>query len=340
LNSCPFIRVTMNSKKEINMNKKLKSPFAIISFVLLSTLCFAQNPLNFGSNIRTADPSGHVWKDGRMYLYTSHDEECQPDFYMKNWHVFSSDDLINWTDHGPILSVDNLSWADNYAWAPDCAYKNGKYYFCFPAGTGMKDRVNPANSNKWMGIGIAVSDSPRGPFADAIGAPLWKEPYANDPCLFVDDDGKAYLYFHGGDDYLVAEMADDMLRIQGDFYKMDMGGYEPEMEGPWVFKRNGIYYFTMPENNKALTYYMSRSPKGPWEYKGLIMEQEGERNNHHSIVEFKGNWILFYHRWLDNGSNCGAQRHSCAEYLYFNDDGTIRKVKRTDEGLAARPAMQ
>ena len=81
----------------------------------------AQNPLNFGSNILTADPSGHVWPDGKMYLYTSHDLDCQADFFMKDWHVFSSSDLVNWQDHGAVLSVDKLSWADNFAWAPDAA---------------------------------------------------------------------------------------------------------------------------------------------------------------------------------------------------------------------------
>ncbi len=101
---------------------------------------FAGNPLDFGSNIKTADPSGHVWADGRMYIYASHDEECQEDFWMKDWHAFSSADLVNWTDHGAIFHVKDIAWADNYAWAPDAAYKNGKYYFCFPAGTGHKDR--------------------------------------------------------------------------------------------------------------------------------------------------------------------------------------------------------
>jgi beta-xylosidase len=306
----------------------------LILTVLVTSACSSNNPLNLGSKMRTADPSGHVWADGRVYLYTSHDQECQEDFWMKDWRVFSSDDLVNWTDHGSCLSVDDLTWADNFAWAPDCAYKNGKYYFCFPAGTGFKDRVNPENSTKWMGIGIAVSDSPTGPFVDAIGGPLWKEPYANDPSLFVDDDGKVYLYVHGrGIDFHVVEMADDMKSIKGKFVKMDMGGYEPKMEGPWVFKRKDKYYFTMPENNRVLTYYMADSPKGPWTYKGQFMEQEGERNNHHSIVEFKGQWILFYHRWLDIDSKCGKQRHCCAEYIYFNEDGTIKPVKRTDRGV-------
>lgn len=303
----------------------------LLYLLLITSNCFSQNPLNFGSDIKTADPSGHVWKDGKMYLYTSHDEECQEDFWMKDWHVLSSSDLVNWTDHGACLSVDNLKWADNYAWAPDCAYKNGKYYFCFPAGTGIKDRINPENSTKWMGIGIAVSDSPTGPFTDLIGEPLWTKPYANDPCLFVDDDEKAYIYIPG---YRVYELADDMKSVTGDFYKMDMGGYEPKMEGPWIFKRNGKYYYTMPEENRILTYYMADSPKGPWTYKGAIMEQENNANNHHSIVEFKGQWILFYHRWLDSDSSCGKkQRKCCAEYLYFNEDGTIPEVKRTDKGV-------
>lgn len=314
--------------------KNFTIPATLILILLISSIVFPKNPLNFGSNIRTADPSGHVWADGKMYLYTSHDEECQPDFWMKNWHVFSSSDLVNWTDHGACLSVENLSWADNYAWAPDCAYKNGKYYFCFPAGTGVKDRRNPANSTKWMGIGIAVSKSPTGPFKDAIGGPLWQEPYANDPCLFIDDDGQGYIYFHGGSDYLVGEMADDLLSIKGDFYKMDMGGYEPKMEGPWIFKRDSIYYFTMPERNRVLSYYMGKSPKGPWEYKGVIMKEEAASNNHHSIVEFKGQWILFYHRWLNINSACDKkQRHCCAEYIYFNEDGTIQEVERSEIGI-------
>ncbi len=319
---------------------KLHNTLLTICLSLISTLAFAQNPLNFGSNIRTADPSAHVWEDGRLYIYASHDEECQEDFWMKDWHVFSTDDLVKWTDHGAVLSVDDLSWADNYAWAPDCAYKDGKYYFCFPAGTGHKDRVNPEKSTKWMGIGIAVSDSPTGPFKDHIGGPLWTEPYANDPCIFIDDDGTPYLYVHGsGADYRVIELTNDLSAVKGDFYKMEMGGYEPKMEGPWIFKRNNKYYFTMPEGNRVLTYYMSDSPKGPWTYQGVIMEEEHNSNNHHSIVEFNGQWLLFYHRWIDTGEACDnreRQRHICAEYLYFNEDGTIKPVSRTEEGLMTK----
>ncbi len=317
----------------------MKLASALLATLLAAPLAQAQNPLALGQGLRTADPSGHVWKDGRMWLYTSHDEECQDDFHMKDWTAFSSTDLVHWTNHGAVLSIKDLSWATDYAWAPDAAYKNGKYYLVFPAGTGVKDRQNPKNSTKWMGIGIAESDSPAGPFKDVIGAPLWRKPYANDPVLFVDDDGRAYLYSRtSGVNYLVAEMADDMRSIKGELQKMDMGGYEPPMEGPWVFKRKGLYYFTMPEHNRILTYYTATSPKGPWTYRGVIMDAEGG-NNHHSIVEYRGQWILFYHRWLDlPGAACAKkQRHVAAEYLFFNEDGTIRKVERSMTGVADFP---
>lgn len=296
----------------------------------------AQNPLNLGPQLRTADPSAHVWPDGRLYLYTSHDEECQDDFHMKDWYAFSTSDLVNWVNHGPVLSVHDLKWANDYAWAPDAAYKNGTYYLIFPAGTGIKDRQHPARGNKWMGIGIAESDSPTGPFKDMIGAPLWRKPYANDPALFIDTDGRAYLYFHGaGADYRVIELADDLRSVRGDFFKMDMGGYEPKMEGPWVFRRQGLYYFTMPEGNRTLTYYTATSPRGPWTYRGVFMEPEND-NNHHSIVEYQGQWILFYHRWLvaTDTACTKKQRHVAAEFLHFNEDGTIRPVSRTRQGLA------
>lgn len=310
-----------------------------LSALLALPPAHAQNPLALGKDLRTADPSGHVWPDGRMWLYTSHDEECQADFHMKDWMAFSSTDLVNWTNHGAVLSVKDLAWADDYAWAPDAAYKNGRYYLVFPAGTGVKDRQNPKNSTKWMGIGIAESDSPAGPFKDMIGAPLWRKPYANDPVLFIDDDGRAYLYSRtSGVNYLVAEMADDMRSIKGELQKMDMGGYEPPMEGPWVFKRDSLYYFTMPEHNRILTYYTATAPTGPWTYRGVIMDAEGG-NNHHSIVQYQGQWILFYHRWLETpGAACRkTQRHVAAEYLTFNDDGTIRKIERTSAGVGDFP---
>lgn len=313
----------------------------MIVSLISSTLSSSINAdiLKIGNGLRTADPSARVWQDSTVTIYTSHDLECQKDFHMRDWMAFSSNDMVNWKSHGTVLSLDDLAWADNYAWAPDAAYKNGKYYLFFPAGTGFKDRVNPAKSTKWMGIGVATSDSPTGPFNDAIGKPLWRKPYANDPSIFIDNNGQGYLYFHGKNyDYYVAKMSDDLLSVEGDFIKMDMGGYEPKMEGPWVFKNGDNYYFTMPENNRVLTYYMAKSPTGPWAYKGLIMEQEHHSNNHHSIVQYQGQWWLFYHRWLkDPKSPCNKrQRHSAVEPLYFNPDGTIKPVTRSKAKAAVR----
>lgn len=283
---------------------------------------------------RTADPSAHVWPDGRLWLYTSHDQECQQDFHMKDWLAFSSGDGKHWQQHGIVFSTSKLSWADDYAWAPDAAYRNGKYYLVFPAGSGVKNRSEPAKSTKWMGIGVAVSDNPHGPFRDAIGGPLWREPYANDPALFIDDDQTPWLYFHGKNaDYQVVRLNDSLTATVGDFMQMDMGGVTPKMEGPWVFKRNGLYYFTMPENNRDLSYYTATSPTGPWQYQGIFMPRRSEQNNHHSIVEFQGQWWLFYHLWLQPG-DAGAvavtksacqrpQRQVAAIPLQFDRQGRI-----------------
>jgi len=284
----------------------------------------------------TADPSARVFGN-RLYVYTSHDEDTadvNQHFLMNNWHVFSTSDMTNWTGHGEIFSLKDISWTKKQAWAPDCVERNGKYYFYFPV--------------EQKKIGVAIGDSPIGPFKDAIGKPLvdntnnekivGREPI--DPALLIDDDGQAYMYF-GCRDARVVKLKKNMIELDGDIKPVIINGIEGHKENndgfygeaPWIFKRNGIYYFTMAENNKILTYYMGKSPKGPWKYQGVIMKAEGG-NNHHSIVEFKGQWILFYHRWLSINSSCKKkQRHCCAEYLYFNDDGTIQVVKRTNKGV-------
>lgn len=272
----------------------------------------------------TADPAAHVFADGRLWLYTSHDQPCQADFHMKDWLVFSTDDLKHWTAHGSPLTVSQFAWADNYAWAPDATYRHGKYYLVVPVGTGVKNRQDPRLSTKWMGIGVAVSDHPAGPFRDAIGAPLWRTPYANDPALFIDDDDTPWLYFHGqGADYQVVKLSDDLLRTEGDFIQMDMGGVTPKMEGPWVFKRNGLYYFTMPQDNRDLAYYTATSPTGPWHYRGIFMPRQLDQNNHHSIVQYKGQWWLFYHQWVQKAGCDRLQRQVVMQPLQFDSQGLI-----------------
>ena len=266
-----------------------------------------------------ADPSAHEW-DGKYWIYPSHDRpEASVTWDMIDWHAFSSTDLVNWVDHGVIFSLDDISWADQFAWAPDCVKRNGKYYFYFPA----DDQ-----------IGVAVSDCPYGPFKDALGKPLIERNAAGtrviDPCVFIDDDGQAYLYF-GQNALRVVKLKEDMITLDGEIMEVDTRNYH---EGPWLHKKDGLYYMSYPswdENTRMaskIEYGIGTSPLGPFEYKGVIMDNKS-RNVHHSIVQFAGRWYLFYHV---EGPN-RFRRRVCVEYLYYNDDGTIKYVEMTKEGI-------
>jgi beta-xylosidase len=263
-----------------------------------------------------ADPSARVI-GGKLYLYPSHDAPGARDWSrMVDWHVFSSDDLAQWTDHGIAFSLKDVTWADKEAWAPDAIGRNGKFYFYFPAG-GQ--------------IGVAVSDSPAGPFKDALGQPLIKKReagirYVIDPNVFIDDDGQAYLYFGGGRQIAVVKLKEDMVTRDGPIQVLAM----PEFyEGVWIHKRNGIYYASYPTRPETrgsqanvMVYSMAKSPLGPWEYKGSILDNRSG-NVHGSIVEFKGQWYLFYHV----AGPSTWERRVCVEPLSYNPDGTIKPVQ-------------
>lgn len=157
---------------------------------------------------------------------------------MVDWHVFSTDDMVTWIDHGVIFRLKDIKWARDEAWAPDCIERNGKYYFYFAAG-GQ--------------IGVAVADSPVGPFKDALDKPLVKKneagiKYTIDPCVFIDDDGQAYLYFGGARQLGVVKLKEDMITRDGPIERLDMSGF---YEGIWIHKRNGIYYASYPTRPPA-----------------------------------------------------------------------------------------
>jgi beta-xylosidase len=226
-----------------------------------------------------ADPSARVF-GGKLYLYPSHDAAGARNWKrMVDWHVFSTDDVVKWTDHGLIFSLKDITWAKEEAWAPDCIERKGKYYFYFPAG-GQ--------------IGVAVSDSPMGPFKDALGKPLVKKNeagirYMIDPNIFVDDDGQAYLYVGGGRQLGVVKLKEDMITRDGPLERLEMPEY---YEGIWVFKRKGIYYATYPtrpgtkgSRANVMVYSMAKSPLGPFEFKGPILDNNSA-NIHGSITEF------------------------------------------------------
>ncbi len=178
----------------------------------------------------TADPAPLVAND-TIYLYTTHDEDDAEGFKMKDWLLYTSTDMVNWTDHGAVASLNDFAWAkhDNGAWAEQVVYRNGKYYmYC------------PIHGN---GIGVLVADSPYGPFKDPLGKPLvWQREHWDDidPTVMIDDDGQAYMYWGNPNVYYV-KLNKDMISYSGNIVKLDK---RPEhyQEGPWVYKRQGKYY--------------------------------------------------------------------------------------------------
>lgn len=283
----------------------------------------AQNP--FIRDIYTADPSAHVWADGRLYVYASHDVDpprgCD---LMDKYHVFSTNNMKDWVDHGEILSSDQVDWGrkeGGFMWAPDAAYKNGTYYFYFPHPSGTDW------NNTWK-IGVATSDKPASGFKSQGYIPNVGGFAMIDPAVFVDDDGQAYLYYGGGGKCQGGKLKDNMVEVDGSMQNME--GLKDFHEASWVFKRNGIYYLTYSDNQKGanrLHYAISKNPLGPWEHKGVYLDPTGCDTSHGSVVEYKGQWYAFYHNQALSGQ--GNLRSICVDKLYFNPDGTIQKVVQT-----------
>lgn len=282
----------------------------------------------------TADPTARVF-EGKIYMYPSHDipsvvthHDGSAWFSMPDYHVFSSEDLTSWTDHGVILRQEDVPWGkpDAYAmWAPDCVYKDGKYYFYFPDA--------PA-SGRGFNIGVAVADRPYGPFTPE-SEPI-KGVFGIDPCVLVDDDGASYIYWSGMG-ISGCRLKDNMLELDGNPVRLDEPLPDGFKEGPFAFKYKDRYYLTYPwvrENTETLAYAMSDNPLGPFEYKGLIMKESpvGCWTNHHSIVEYKGQWYLFYHH-NDYSPDFDKNRSARIDRLFFNEDGTIQEVTPTLRGV-------
>lgn len=293
--------------------------------VLFANTAAAQNPLILDQF--TADPTARVF-EGKIYVYPSHDINTpgkgRPNwFVMEDYHVFSSENLVDWTDHGVILDQTQVPWLENKQsfsmWAPDCVFKNGKYYFYYPTGGR---------------IGVAIADKPYGPFKPEEKA--IEGPRGIDPCVFIDKDGNAYLYYSRGKIF-VAKLKPNMVELETPPQEIPNLPTVGLIEGPFVFERNGIYYLTYPHvANKIerLEYAVGKSPMGPFEFKGVIMDESasGCWTNHHSLVEYKGQWYLFYHD-QDLSPAFDKNRSIHADYLSFNADGTIQKVIPTLRGV-------
>ncbi len=313
----------------------------------------AQNPVV--QTQLTGDPAPMVDGD-RMYIYAGHDEDGADFFWMNEWRVYSSSDMVNWTDHGSPLNLSSFSWADGRAWASQTIERGGKYYWYVCAHSKLSGG---------MAIGVAVGDSPTGPFKDVLGKPLFDNgKWDNiDPTVFIDTDGQAYLYW-GNPHLYYARLNDDMISFKGGVKEKErvddkgevgmitqtvegFGAPDAEKrdstvkykdcytEGPWLMKRGKNYYMLyaaggVPEH---IAYSMSKKPLGPWKYVGEIMplEDTGSFTNHCGVVDFKGRSYFIYHTGKLGG---GFGRSVAVEEFKFNEDGTFPIIHHTREGVS------
>lgn len=280
----------------------------------------------------TADPAALVYND-TVFLYTGHDEADEKyNFYkMHEWLVFSSTDMVNWKEYTVPLKVKDFEWAHDDAWAAQVIYRNNKFYWYVT--------VSHATIHG-KAIGVAVSDRPTGPFKDARGSALitndmTKETLISwddiDPTVFIDDNGQAYLFW-GNTACYYAKLKENMIELDGPIKSIKLPYFT---EAPWIHKSGGWYYlsyaYQFPEKT---AYAMSRSIEGPWEFKGIINEVAGNSNtNHQAIIDYKGKSYFIYHNGSIPTQGGSFRRSVCIDYLYYNPDGTIRRIMMTTEGV-------
>jgi beta-xylosidase len=309
-------------KSEIN---KLVAGAAIVAATMSGTICHADNPII--QTKFTADPAPMAYND-TVYLYTSHDEDDATGFKMFNWMLYTTTDMVNWTDHGIIGGVKEpyktFKWADgDNAWAPQCIERHGKFYmYC------------PFPWKGQMAIGVAVADNPFGPFTDPLGKPLVTGSY--DPTVFIDNDGQAYLYWGGNGPCYYVKLNEDMISVAGEtkVASIDFTGTPPEAyytEGPWFWRKNNHYYLAWASRccPEGIGYGMSDSPTGPWKCKGTIMDPNSKSSgNHPGILDYKGNSYVFGFNYAVNFAQTKVHRERrsiCVEQMTYNADGTIQK---------------
>lgn len=277
----------------------------------------------------TSDPAALVIND-TLWMYTGHDYEGgQRDYVMRDWLVYSTTDMKTWTEYPVPLKVSDFKWATSRsAFAGHVAERNGKYYWYI--------------STNWTGIGVAVADRPEGPFKDALEKPLLtnEDCFASthswaciDPAIFIDDDGTPWIFW-GNRECYYAKLKDNMIEIDGDVKQINFEGFS-FTEAPWVHKYQGKYYLTYAtEFPEKIAYAMADNIEGPFEYKGILNEIAGNSNtNHQSIVEYKGEWYFLYHNGGIQTDGGSYSRSVCIDRLEYNEDGTIKRIVMTSEGI-------
>jgi beta-xylosidase len=274
-----------------------------------------------------ADPEIHYFED-RFWIYPTTSMKFDDQTYFE---AFTSRDLVSWDRHGKILDFTDVSWSTNRcAWAPSCAYKNGACYFYFSAGDGA-------------GLGVAVSESPGGPFRDALGSPIvWKYFFGAQPIdahAFTDADGASYLYWGGWGHCVAAKLSDDMLSLVGEIVELTPEHY---IEGPFMVRRGDSYYLMWSEGDWGdatyqVAYGRSDNPFGPFVREAGLFEPSpniASSAGHHSVLQLPGSdrWVVAYHRRPLEETDPN-HRVVCLEEMFFEEDGSIRPVALTNDGV-------
>jgi beta-xylosidase len=280
----------------------------------------------------TGDPAALVYND-KVYMYAGHDEAPNDfNFYkMNEWLVYSTTDMIHWQEHPVPLKVTDFTWATSDAWASQVIERNGKFYWYVTVSHG---------SINGKAIGVGISDSPTGPFKDALGKALVTNDMTTqtkidwddiDPTVLIDTNGQAYIFW-GNSVCHYAKLKANMIELDGPIQTISLPNYT---EAPWIHKHNNWYYlsyaYQFPEK---IAYAMSKSITGPWEYKGILNELAGNSNtNHQAIIDFKGKSYFIYHNGATQPNGGSFRRSVCVDRLYYNKNGSMKRVIMTTEGI-------
>lgn len=326
----------------------MKNIFFIIIIVSMLISCKAKN-INTALETKTVEKSlklnnpiitdkytadaAAIVHNNKVYLYAGHDEAPNDvnSYRMHEWLVYSSSDMVNWQEHPVPLKPSDFAWASGDAWASQVIERNGKFYWYVT--------VSHASIHG-KAIGVAVSDSPTGPFKDALGKALITNDMTTqtkiswddiDPSVWIDSDGQAYLFW-GNTVCKYAKLKENMIELDGPIMTIDLPNFT---EAPWIHKKGDWYYlsyaYQFPEK---IAYAMSKSVTGPWEFKGILNEVAGNSNtNHQAIINFKGNDYFIYHNGSIPTHGGSFRRSVCVDRLFYNEDGTMKRVIMTSEGI-------
>lgn len=326
------------------MKKNKLVSFCLLALVLLISFgSMAQNSggsmsLEFNNPVIThkftADPATLVYND-TVYLYVGHDQSPpnRNGYEMHEWLIFSSTDLVNWTEHDPV-PVSSISWARDDAWAAHTIERDGKFYWYV---TVEHDSIHGKS------IGVLSADHPTGPWSDPIGKALVTNDMTTDariswddidPATFIDDDGQAYMFW-GNTKLKYVKLKDNMVEFDGPIERIE--NLPNFTEAPWIHKKGDWYYLTYAYQFPERTAYaMSKSIEGPWEFKGILNEVAGNSNtNHQAILEYKGKSYFVYHNGSIPTAGGSYRRSVCIDELNYNPDGTLQRVIMTSEGVSA-----